>query len=217
MYLTKDRNLYLVISREYALEKSSLDIARQAILGGIDILQMREKNIPRNELLLLGRQYAQACKESGVIFIVNDDPYLVSLVGADGLHLGQEDFESYTTEKLRRIIGNKIIGISTHSLEQFEKANKDDFDYISFGPVFPTKTKDYFIGTKDMDRVLGMARKPVFIIGGINKDNIDIILKHGAKNIALIRDIVQAPNITAAARFYKEKLVKSGGKDVGKN
>jgi len=215
MQIINDHNLYLVISSEYLPGlKPPLDVAKLAIQGGIDILQMREKNIPRDEILLLGKGYLELCRENKVLFIVNDDPYLASQIDADGLHIGQEDFSAYTVKKLRSIMGGKIIGISTHSLEQFKKANDQDFDYISFGPIFPTKTKDYFIGFEEVENVLKIASKPVVFIGGINIDNINILLGKGAKNIALIRDIIQAEEITQRTKLFKQRIMNFCGKKM---
>lgn len=208
----KDYSLYLVISEEYGLGRSALEIAEASIRGGVDIVQMRQKKMPRENLSGLGRNLSELCKEKGVTFIVNDDPLLARDTGASGLHLGQEDFADYTTKSLRAILGKAILGISTHSLSEFKKANDDDFDYISFGPIFPTKTKDYFIGLGEVKDVLSIAKKPVVFIGGINRDNIDDILAEGVKNIALIRAIIEAPDITAETRFFKQRLEKERAK-----
>jgi len=218
MQIMNNHNLYLVISSEYIPgDKAPLEIAELAIKGGIDILQMREKNALRAEILILGKNYLKICRKNNVLFIINDDPRLVKEIDADGLHIGQEDFSRYTMRELRDILGNKIIGISTHSIEQFQKANDQDFDYISFGPIFPTKTKDYFIGLKEVEKVLKVALKPVVFIGGINIDNVDILLGKGAKNIALIRDIIQADNITQRVNLFKQKMVEPRGKNDNKN
>ncbi|MEW6171089.1 MAG: thiamine phosphate synthase [Candidatus Omnitrophota bacterium] len=204
----KDYSLYLVFSQDCALGKSALEITKEAILGGIDILQMREKNKSKDQLLNLGRELRALCKKNNVTFIVNDDPYLVKEIDADGLHLGQEDILKYPLENTRNIIGkNKIIGISTHSIEQFKIANtREDFDYLSYGPIFPTLTKDYFIGTKDIKEVLEITKKPVVFIGGINLSNLDEILDKGAKIVALIRGIMQAKDIVSTTKIFKEKI-----------
>jgi len=203
----KDYSLYLVISREYAMGRAILDIAAQAIAGGIDILQMREKDMERGELVDLGKSFASLCREKGVTFIVNDDPLLAKEVDADGVHVGQEDLERCPLNRIRDIIGrDKIIGVSTHSMEQFEKANGTDADYISFGPIFPTKTKNYHIGTGQIRNVLEIAKVPVVFIGGININNLDIILKDGARNVGLIRDIMQANDVEAKTKAFKNKL-----------
>lgn len=200
----KEHSLYLVITEEYGNGRSALEIARAAIAGGVDIIQMREKAKPKDELILIGKDLARICKANNVIFIVNDDPLLAAEVDADGVHLGQEDAIKYPIEDARKILGiNKIIGISTHSREQFYRADKEGYDYIAFGPIFPTKTKDYSLGTKDVAKVAANSKGKVFFIGGINLSNIGEILKNGAKNIAMIRAITEAENIEAQTRKYK--------------
>jgi thiamine-phosphate pyrophosphorylase len=203
-----DGSLYLVLSEEYGGGTPVTYIAEQAMAGGIDILQMREKNKSREELLNLGHTLSLLCKKHSVIFIINDDPLLARTLDADGVHLGQEDILKCPINSVRKIIGDsKIIGLSTHSLEQFRKANQMDVDYIAFGPVFPTKTKNYHIGIGDVSSVLQEASKPVIFIGGINTTNLDILLAKGASNIALIRDIMQAEDIMMRTKWYKNKLI----------
>lgn len=205
--MIKDHSLYLIITEEYGNGRDALDIARAAIAGGVDIIQMREKDKPRDELVALGKRLASLCKENGVIFIVNDDPSISKEVDADGVHLGQEDLAKSSLKDARKLLGSgKIIGISTHSMEQFKKANSGDFDYIAFGPIFKTKTKDYFLGVKDIKEVIRVAKKPVFFIGGINLSNIDEILRAGAKNIALIGGILQDKDIVSKTREFKRLL-----------
>jgi thiamine-phosphate pyrophosphorylase len=209
----KNDSLYLVITEEYGKGRSAMEIARFAIEGGVDIIQMREKNKPKDELIGMGKDLARICKANDVIFIVNDDPALAAEVGADGVHLGQEDALKYSTGKARKALGpDKIIGISTHSMAQFTAANDSGVDYIAFGPVFETKTKDYFIGTEEIAKVLNIAKKPVFFIGGINLVNIREVLNRGAKGVALIRGITEADDITKITGEFK-KALKDGNKD----
>ncbi|MEN6621628.1 MAG: thiamine phosphate synthase [Smithella sp.] len=208
----RDGSLYLVLSEEYGGGTPVTYIAQQAVMGDIDILQMREKNKSREELLSLGYTLSLLCKKNSIIFIVNDDPLLAGTLDADGVHLGQEDIIKYPLNSVRKIIGDsRIIGLSTHSLEQFRKANQMDIDYIAFGPVFPTKTKNYHIGTGDVPKVLQEATKPVIFIGGINTTNLDVLLAEGVSNIALIRDIMQAENILAQTKWYKNRLINRAG------
>ncbi|OPY85162.1 MAG: Thiamine-phosphate synthase [Syntrophus sp. PtaU1.Bin208] len=208
----KDRRLYLVLTEEYGNGRPLMDIAAEAISGGIDLLQMREKSKSREELLQLGGDLAALCRRNGVTFIVNDDPLLAAELDADGVHLGQEDLQRCPIDRARRILGwDRILGISTHSVEQFRRANGLDADYLAFGPIFPTRTKDYSIGTGDIREVLRLAAKPVVFIGGVNPDNLEILLQEGAAFVALISDIMQAQDIAARAGWYKEQLRKAGG------
>ncbi len=206
----EDYSLYLVISEEYGLGRSALEIARFAISGGVDIIQLREKNKTRNELVNLASGLLKLCKEKRVMFIVNDDPLIAKECGADGVHMGQEDMQTYSITKTRKIIGSgKIIGVSTHSLPELIKANEEkNVDYIAYGPIFPTKTKNYFLGDKDMKEAVKIAKKPLVFIGGINLSNLDALLENGAKNIAAIRGILQSEDITARAASFKKRLIK---------
>ena len=202
-------SLYLVLNEKYGKGRSAVEVATLAIKGGIDILQMREKEKSLDEMEELGKALLPLCRKHGVIFLVNDDPHLAHRLGADGVHLGQDDMERFPIEAVREIIGtDQIIGVSTHSIDQFDKANQADVDYIAFGPIFHTKTKDYFIGTKDIKTVITRARKPVILVGGITLENMDEVLREGGKNIAVIREIMEADDITAKTRQLKEKLIK---------
>jgi len=226
----KDNSLYLVITEEYGKSRNAMEIAESAIKGGVDIIQMREKNRSKDWLIGMGKDLARICKANNVIFIVNDDPFLAAEVDADGVHLGQEDALKYPIDKARKVLGeDKIIGISTHSITQFTAANDGGFDpsvrpgpveslaqgqsracrgadYITFGPIFETKTKGYFLGAENVGEVVRIAKRPAFFIGGINLANIGDILKRGAKNIALIRGITEAEDMTARTREFKRLL-----------
>ena len=103
---------------------------------------------------------------------------------------------------------DKIIGLSTHSPGQFDKASGLDLDYIAYGPIFPTRTKEYCIGTGDVRTVLERASKPVFFIGGINGSNLGELVACGGRNVALIRDIMQAEDVKARTAWYREILNK---------
>lgn len=203
----KTKNLYLVLSSECCGNRDPLSVAEKALHAGVDILQMREKNKSRGELLALGNKLSLLYKKFHALFIVNDNPLLAKELSADGVHLGQEDLLRFPMEETRRLLGrDKLIGLSTHSLEQFKKANEQDFDYLAFGPVFPTKTKNYFIGTKDLEQVLKIALKPVVLIGGITHNNVSELTAMGAGNIAMIRAITEAPDIAEAVRNFREVL-----------
>ena len=205
-----------------------MGIARDAVSGGVDIIQMREKNSSHEELIELSNGLCELCREEKVKFIVNDNPFIAKEVNADGVHLGQEDIKKYFIAEAREILGpDKIIGISTHSVQQFEHANKTDCDYIAFGPIFETGAKDYCIGTKDIAEILSIAEKPVVLIGGINLSNIDKLVKmirtglnkrsSGKKkpvpsvSIAAIRAIMQAEDVTRTAREMKERMDRFSG------
>lgn len=203
----KDYSLYLIITEEYGKGRGAVEIAKEAIAAGVDIIQMREKNKTRAELLSLGKELSALCRSKGVTFIVNDDPIIAKEVSADGVHLGQEDIINTPVSKARTILGpDKIIGLSTGSLSQVMAANKEDIDYIAYGPVFHTEIKDKCVGTNSIGMVLKAAAKPVIFIGGINMSNIDELLTRGVKNISLIRGILQAEDIKTATRNFRKRI-----------
>jgi len=201
----KQNSLYLVITEKYSQSKTSSEIAKEAIKGGVDIIQMREKNKTREELYVLGQQINNLSHENKVTFIVNDDPYLAKQLDADGVHLGQEDIKKYSVRFVRELLGeDKIIGVSTHSVKEFETFQKEDVDYLAFGPIFETKTKNYCIGTEKIESIVKKAIKPVVFIGGINLENINQVIEKGGKTIGVIREIVGANNIEEATRKMKK-------------
>ena len=207
MKMLKGRRLYLVVTEHYTRGRSALAVARDAIAGGVDMIQMREKEMSRPELTRLAREFASLCAATDVPFIVNDDPFLARDVSASGVHLGQEDLKKFPLQMVRELLGRQaIIGVSTHSLDQFRQAEGWDVDYIAFGPLFPTRTKDYCIGTGDLATVTRGSAKPVFFIGGIDLSNVGTILAEGVRTIALISAIAGAPDITVAAGLFAEKL-----------
>ena len=202
-----DGSLYLLITSEYCRGRNVLDVAWEAISGGVDIIQLREKNILRPYITEIARPLADLCKNNKVVFIINDDPVLAKELNADGVHLGQEDLKLFTVDEARKVMGQgKIIGLSASSVEEVRKAKLLDIDYIGFGPVFPTVVKESCVGTKDVQEVLEITKKRIFFLGGINLNNIDELLVKGAKNIAVIRAITEASDVEAAARGLKNKL-----------
>lgn len=218
MKTIKDYSLYLIITEEYGNGRKALEIAKQAIKGGVDVIQMREKKKNASELIALGKELADLCRRNGVTFIVNDDPMLARAVNADGVHLGQEDVKMYPPEKCRNILGrNKIVGVSTATMEEFSEANRQDFDYIAFGPVFRTEIKAEYSGTMNIAEILQASSKPVVFIGGITLNNVEELFEKGAKNVSLIRGIIQKDDIAKSAKDfraaidkYREKFKKNG-------
>lgn len=204
-----DGALYLVITEEYCRGRKAIDVARAAIAGSVDIIQMREKDKNRQELLSLGKKLARLCRENRVTFIVNDDPVIAKECGADGVHLGQEDMRRISIEDAKRTIGpHGIVGVSTHSLEEFKLANASFADYIAYGPVFATKLKKDCVGTKNIATIISLAKKPVFFIGGINLCNIEELIIKGARNAAVIRAISEAEDIKEISHLLKKELSK---------
>ena len=135
---------------------------------------------------------------------MNDYVDIAMEIGADGVHLGQSDMP---IAEAREICGDKlIIGLSTHSVEQAIDADQEDVDYITIGPIFKTRVKDYEVGIEIIKPVLDNVLKPVIAIGGINMENIDEVLGQGAESVAVISAVVSAENVNEAARELVKKI-----------
>ena len=196
--------LYVLLGRQSC--GSILETARAAIAGGADVIQLREKHVPDDQLLAMAAELRELTDETGRIFIVNDRPDIASIVGADGVHLGQHDLPVADTRRLLR--PGAVIGRSTHSLAQAHAAVNEGADYISVGPVFPTDTKDAgpAVGTELVKQVADDVHLPIVAIGGIGPDNAASVLQAGASLVAVCSAICAAKDPMAAARTIRSQL-----------
>lgn len=153
-----------------------LEVLDRALAGGVDMVQLREKDLPAADFLAWAQTVAPICRAAGVPLIINDQVDVALACDADGVHVGQEDLPP---REVRALVGeNKLIGLSTHSLEQMEAAQDDGWaNYLGFGPVFPTTTKGYTAGLGP-DAVLSASlfcRIPLLAIGGITPANRELL------------------------------------------
>ena len=172
--------------------------------AGLDIIQFRVKNTPFKEALDIARSIKNLLKGKEVLFIVNDNIDLALSLDSDGIHLGQNDT---LPEEARKLLGEKkIIGLSTHSINQMREAVKKDIDYISIGPIFPTPTKpDYkSIGLEIIKTAAKEINIPFVAIGGIDESNIKDVIVMGAKRVAVVRAILSSNDpFTATKNLYE--------------
>lgn len=195
-----EKKLYLVTnSDKFESEDAFLDAIASALEGGVDILQLREKKMPANKVFELGKKVKQLCLQYDTTFIVNDRVDIAYLLGADGVHLGQDDLD---VKSAKEILGNNaIVGISTHAPEQALKAVADGADYIGVGPVFATPTKEGRIpvGLEYVKWVSENVTLPAFAIGGIDEDNVKDVIDAGLNRVAVVRAIINAesPKVVA--------------------
>lgn len=205
----ENKHLYLVTnSDKFESEDDFLDAIASALEGGVDILQLREKNMSAKNIVELGAKVKQLCLQYGATFIVNDRIDVAAILEADGVHLGQDDLD---VASARQILGDKcIVGISTHAPEQALKAVEDGADYIGVGPVFATPTKEGKIPVR-LEYVKWASENieiPFYAIGGIDEENIDEVLKTGANKVAVVRAIINAKSPQKAAENFLKKLEK---------
>lgn len=177
---------------------------REAIEGGVGMVQLREKKLSDAELLVLAQRCARACRNLGIPFIMNDRVDIALYCGANGVHVGQEDLAPHV---VRELVGkNCIVGLSTHSAEQIEQATVLPVDYIGVGPVHqtPTKAGRPAVGLELVRYAAEHARQPFFAIGGLDPSNVAAVTEAGARGVSVLRWIAQASDPNAAARQLLE-------------
>lgn len=199
--------LYVVISS--SLPADVISLTNLCVTGGADCIQLRAKGVEDNKFFAVAAEFVKVCRAADVVSIVNDRVDIAVAAGADGVHLGQKDLSIEQARKLQ--LAPLIIGKSTHSLEQLHSACKELPTYVSLGPVFSTGTKpdaepvglDYVRqATKELaDTGVGSVA-----IGGITPDNIDDVLKAGARVIAVCSAVTNIEDPVTACRTLKEKI-----------
>ena len=186
---------------------SCQDLTRQLCAGGARLLQLRLKQRPTRDFLALATEVQGLCQRSQSTLIINDRVDIALAVAADGVHLGQEDLPLAAA---RTILGrDKIIGVSTHTLQQALSAEQEGADYIGFGPLFGTTTKatGYTArGLEQLQEIRQHVRLPIVAIGGITVERAPAALQAGADAVALISDIVLAPDIRRRVKTLLHRL-----------
>ncbi len=199
----KDFILYVITDKKASKNRGHLEVIKAAIDGGADVVQLRDKDASVRELVQVGNEIRLLTHRRHVDFIVNDRVDIALATDADGVHLGQDDLPLYLA---RKIIGKeKIIGVSTHSLDEAIQAETDGADYIAVGPIFATPTKpDYKpVGLELIRQIKERIKIPFVAIGGIDENNIKDVVNAGATRIAVVRAVVGSDNITQAVRQLK--------------
>ncbi len=207
------QGIYGILGEKFSLGRGNIEVAKQMVKGGIDILQYREK-VPYKSI----KQIYEECleirkitKDAGVVFIVNDYADIALMVKADGIHAGQDDLPGVELKKIAR---DMLVGISTHSPKQAKKALDDGADYIGAGPVFATQTKEDVcdpVGFEYLDHVVKNIDIPFVAIGGIKRENLAQVIRCGARTISLVTEIIGARNIAdriaEIKKIYMENII----------
>ena len=208
-----DARLYGILDLGYVAEAELKRVAEQMLAGGVDLLQLRAKGTDETAVETLANHLIALTEPAGVPLIVNDFPQLVPSVGAQGAHVGQEDFSVADARwragrSLAGEVPTPIIGKSTHSLEQAIAAEAEGADYIGFGPLFATPTKPGrpAIGLDEIRRVHEAVRIPIFCIGGIKLENLETVIAAGARRVVIVSEMLRAPDITDFARRVRAIL-----------
>jgi thiamine-phosphate pyrophosphorylase len=188
-------------------------LLRAALNGGVDIVQLREKELGRREIELAAQTFRRLCDTYSALFVVNDDPDLARACDADGVHLGQNDMP---VAEAREILGpDMIIGLSTHSREQIAATGdgpSSSVDYVSVGPIWETPTKEGrpAVGLELIRHAAEAAPHPFFAIGGIDPGNAAAVVDAGARRLCVVRAIRDAEDPTATAEELRNALAPLG-------
>jgi thiamine-phosphate pyrophosphorylase len=189
-----------------------VDVVRAAVAGGVDVVQLRDKRLPDDELAGVANAARALCERLGALLIVNDRPTVAREVGADGAHIGQDDMP---VAEARALLGDDmLIGLSTHAEAEIDAATALDrdgaplVDYIGVGPVHETPTKPGrpAVGPELVRYAAAHADVPFFAIGGLNEANLDEVLDAGARRVVVLRAIADAEDPESAARALRARL-----------
>jgi thiamine-phosphate pyrophosphorylase len=197
-----------VITADRGDELETARIVEAALDGGATVIQLRKKSMPMAEQYRLALALRTLTREHEALLIINDHADLAIAADADGVHLGQDDLPPSAVRALPGFEG-RLIGRSTHSLGQAQLAVHEGVDYIAVGPVYPTPTKEGrpAVGTGLVSRVADVVDRPFVAVGGIDQDNIGAVVAAGARAVAVVRAVYDAPDPAEAARRLHEALV----------
>ncbi len=203
----KKSDLYPVISSEFTAGRDVLDVLKMVADGGAKIVQLREKNKSSREVYDLAVAYREITDRYNMLLIIDDRAAIAEAVGADGVHLGQDDFPP---EEARRLFPDLMIGVSTHNLDEALAAERSGCDYLNIGPIFATQTKSLPmppVGLDTLDRVRAAIRVPFSVMGGIKLHHLDELRVRGVRHVAMVTEITRAADVTATVRELRSKLI----------
>ena len=200
--------LYVIIDAETLEGRSEVEVAKQAIAGGATIIQLRDKQRNKRELIPVAEELRQICAQAKKLFIINDYPDLALLVNADGVHLGQDDIPVSSARKL--LSPDKIVGCSVRRMEQALEAQAEGADYIAVGSIYPSPTKvsAEVVGLETLRQIKEAVSVPVVAIGGINEDNLKEVVSSGADAVAVISAVLKTGDVKASAYRLSAKILE---------
>ena len=205
--MLKFPRLYAIIDPAQSGGRAPVDAVADLLAAGVRLVQLRDKRSSSGEFYKSAKRVAECVHKVGGVFIVNDRADVVRAVDADGVHVGQDDLP---VEAARALLGpGKLVGCSTHNLDQVREAEHSLADYVAFGPIFATGSKenpDPVVGLEGLREARKATRKPLVAIGGITLENAAVVIAAGADSVALIRGLVGAGDIRKTAEAFLLQL-----------
>lgn len=200
--------LYGIVDFGYVAENDVARVTAALLDGGVDVIQLRAKGVALESVRKAGGIIQPLCKEAEIPFVLNDYPEMAVELGADGVHIGQDDG---AIDEVRKLVGEEmLIGRSTHSFSQAKQALVDGADYIGFGPLYPTPTKEGrpAIGLEEVSRMESEVgiHLPAFCIGGIKPENLAEVVAAGARRCVIVSHLLRAPDISAETSSAKSAI-----------
>ena len=198
--------LYVILDSTAAAGRDLETLLAQALDGGAEMIQLREKILPSGSVLALAERLRRRCTAAKVPFIMNDRVDLATAVGADGVHLGQDDLSPAAARAMLK--SGAIMGLSTHSVAQAAAAQAAGADYVAVGSMYPTATKAGFqlVGPALAREVRPLVKVPLVGIGGITVENAATVIEAGCDGVAVISAVCAAPDPAAAARRFVDVI-----------
>jgi thiamine-phosphate pyrophosphorylase len=208
-------DLYVITDAALAPGRSHIEIARAALAGGADAVQLRDKSATAQNLCAAAIEIQPMTRKFGAVFLVNDRVDVALLTGADGVHVGQEDLPA---REARRLLPRPaVLGVSAGTREEAKKAAREGADYIGVGPIFATPTKPDAgepLGLEELAAMVRAVAIPVVAIGGIDHENVTAVIHAGAAGVAVVAAVVSATDMAAATRALKSRILEARRKGV---
>lgn len=205
--LFKKSDLYPVISSEFCNGRNVCDIVADIASGGAKIVQIREKNLPDSTVFELVKKCKIITDKFNMLLIVDDRVDIAMAAGADGVHLGQDDFPLAEAKKLAP---EMLFGISTHNAMEISAALAGGCGYLNIGPMFPTRTKSVACGTLGLEMIESLKTQvscPFSVMGGIKEHHLPLLVSKGFKHIAMVTEITQAENVKKKVEQLRKIMI----------
>ena len=193
-----------MVSSEFCLGRDVCSIVADIAAAGAKIVQIREKNLSDSSMFELVKKCKEITDRSGMLLIVDDRVDIAVATGADGVHLGQEDFPLTEAKKLAP---EMLFGVSTHNAEEIRRALSDNCGYLNIGPMFPTRTKSVACGALGLEKIeelVPMVTCPFSVMGGIKEHHLEMLCSKGFRHIAMVTEITQAPDVCQKVKQLRQ-------------